>query len=1793
MTAKQRIEEFLKKNNIRTNRFYGKCIHTDNGFLVIGDILSKEEGNLLLREDGDRLQLFTGKENTFFEANKFYEFSIYIPVEQAKKEIVVVIDLKFLPPVELSLNPYKEIVRLRYERLDNPEANKMIANLMREIGKGLYSSKQRMIFELLQNADDTPAGNDVSFHIDAYYDYLLIMHNGLPFNQDDVEAITSAAESTKRNDRKKTGYKGIGFKSVFTDSEEVLIKSGGFLFLFKRNHTAYNNFDSFYFSKKRYTDYPILLEEDKLKYTKQRKSFNGHTDIPWQLIPVWAEELPRSLENSRLATYNNNVGFAIKFGREKVEEYLEAVANFADSPHFMLFLRHVNTFKSFKNAITIRKSGLNPVLIERIAQDGNNLKLTYFKKEIDDIKVNDEALAEEGVIIYKRQRENEYGEISHYFSADIEGEKAIESIPPKLAAFDETSITFAAPVIDKIIRAEPDYLFGKSISSFYTFLPMKEMRISLPFLVNADFVPSADRESLQGDNEWNEYIISKISYNHLRWLKEIAEESIITNKKQPEYLSLLLKEMLPDDFTIRMLIEKYNSVYRKSLDEVDFIINDKNKLCKTSEIVIDTTGISNLLGSNFFYSISTKEKHLPNRNINSSYLLYEYLEIEKFNSDELIEILDTEENKELLYTAIKNLEKENYLNFLKWLDRFCKDNDTESDWITSLPFIRIDNEVLSLDEVLEVEDFILKTSKTKSIESLLKKIGFKISEFYVDEEDYKHVYAAIYQQESYLKNDVKLFEHIAAAKELNKLTAQEKNSILVFFDSLEKVGEAKYAKSLALFNSKKTKGNLKPLATLISNSCQNLPDWLTDFVIDEQEENSLNESFKNSLIKQKDLLEKVFCYPTTFNELINNIDQSNIETFYTYILKLHKELPEDAEELDYSQISWFYMPDSDLFALPSTIYCPDSLTKLTITKYNNVKTVIESLSTDKLPIYASISLKKSFGLGCRNVNLVTLLTGTESFEIIVINDFLDWVQSEGEKEFFTQFFIIKEGELYKIVPSKGVLQYYTNNQDLITLIESSELKSKVVLLPNEVHSNERNKIGLLEGIELLKYLIEKGMAKPTLSSFILKENNSDLSQLYIKELDSLEIDSLKKYDKNTDEYKVLEIITQTTEIIDDEDKIKTFRKNIYIDSNALKERAISDDIRFYENKSLKVQLNIKLSEVLDNYADKTYSISEIVEKFTNFKNKGLAKIFKAQGLSPKKIYNQLNELNPNYFNPVQTFFLSYFKYTHSEEDVFNDKVLFSKYHELNTGEFNKEIREFLDICLLEKYVKFTEHDIISDFTPLTYILDDDYAIESEKPPLWFTEWIGDEIDEDKKAFLESLGVNTTESSVVLLRKAILDNETDLDALRGNLDNEMLFKNTILWIKQKSDANLLVLTSDLLKPLYSRVFSLKIEIEELAIPVMIDLSENHFKLIEHKEKNNYHLYHSGWKNEKDLIFELLRKKGIFILNTILPEGYRNDLETKQYNVEEYIDSETVNEKSVDFEESYYQTWELKNTFSIKIFKGSRLPYKLTYDEELLKIIELNTSDFIDGVLFVSEDIKDAIPMSIKSQMEVEEYNSLYTHKHEFSKKEKNNIEYNSKELDALKRIFDENLPDDYQKNYNLAACVSALVELEDMEYNVDKAVDNLKKSHNYAQIEPVYKIESPERAFTVMCRSAIYGLLYLTLKAWNRIDQENIMLFTYFGNSGGELHYNKQSILDTNEKSTDYQILRIESEANAELIDSLFNKQLSKIDEEKITLILRVKENKNYDALFYKDYLPDTNYDNNNNVRTDFTNSGGY
>lgn len=123
--------------------YIGMYQKTSESFASFGNVMIAETGDILMFQ-GESQKVYVSPNLDLIDGY-YYQFA-FIENEgklpRAKANTIQLLDT----------NPYQEYIRLRFERLNNPEANKMIANLMREIGKGMYSSKQRMIFELLQNA---------------------------------------------------------------------------------------------------------------------------------------------------------------------------------------------------------------------------------------------------------------------------------------------------------------------------------------------------------------------------------------------------------------------------------------------------------------------------------------------------------------------------------------------------------------------------------------------------------------------------------------------------------------------------------------------------------------------------------------------------------------------------------------------------------------------------------------------------------------------------------------------------------------------------------------------------------------------------------------------------------------------------------------------------------------------------------------------------------------------------------------------------------------------------------------------------------------------------------------------------------------------------------------------------------------------------------------------------------------------------------------------------------------------------------------------------------------------------------------------------------------------------------------------------------------------------------------------------------------------------------------------------------------------------------------------------------
>ena len=206
---------------INTNKFIGKVIKIGEAYfatnlMVVSEIGNPDNGKLLVDPiSGLRIMVCVNNRlrNLVLEG-RFYTLQLNLSFYDYRKKsgtpYLFSVDSPDIVEVD---NPYERIVSQSFKKQTSPSSNSSLANLLDTVGQGLYSSKRRMFFELLQNADDcaSESGTQVKFELsDTHF---ILAHNGMPFSKQDFDSIISAAKSTKSASKKKTGYKGIGFKS--------------------------------------------------------------------------------------------------------------------------------------------------------------------------------------------------------------------------------------------------------------------------------------------------------------------------------------------------------------------------------------------------------------------------------------------------------------------------------------------------------------------------------------------------------------------------------------------------------------------------------------------------------------------------------------------------------------------------------------------------------------------------------------------------------------------------------------------------------------------------------------------------------------------------------------------------------------------------------------------------------------------------------------------------------------------------------------------------------------------------------------------------------------------------------------------------------------------------------------------------------------------------------------------------------------------------------------------------------------------------------------------------------------------------------------------------------------------------------------------------------------------------------------------------------------------------------------------------------------------------------------------
>ncbi|GAA5031650.1 hypothetical protein GCM10011506_20280 [Marivirga lumbricoides] len=507
------------------------------------------------------------------------------------------------------------------------------ASSLHDLSADLYTDSKRFIYELLQNADDSSQNKEaIKVWIKTFEDYLVVAHSGKPFSSRDLQGICNVNHGTKKSDPTKTGYKGIGFKSVFGQSEHVIIFTNG----------EYFRFDSSY-------QFGWTWEDSKEVWEKEN---DRDFQFPWQIIPIFTEvgEVLKPIDQY-IKAIDAKVATIIQLKNQ--QETREAIQVLSKNLNMFLFLRNISgidfDIQTPTVSIEIDRTIENKISLK----EGGRLKTTWLIKTFN-LAVPDNL------------------------KTSLQDER---NIPDKLLKADAIELSMAAELgKDGIKKLSPqDKLL-------YSYLPTDETRYSLPVLINTSFLTTASREKLHADSKWNQWLFKTIPIEIFKWISELVTSDY-------EYQAY---QLIPDRTVINDLLAiEFNSGIEEAIKSVPFIITDEKKLAKIDNTIVDFTFLSDkdFVGrepiKNFInQGENNKGKFAANTGFGH---IFKKLGASSFEWSDVLTLLKSQDLSDVL-SIDNNIQ---LIKHLKILCESEKPAEVSIEFLKKLPFIRDHKAVLN------------------------------------------------------------------------------------------------------------------------------------------------------------------------------------------------------------------------------------------------------------------------------------------------------------------------------------------------------------------------------------------------------------------------------------------------------------------------------------------------------------------------------------------------------------------------------------------------------------------------------------------------------------------------------------------------------------------------------------------------------------------------------------------------------------------------------------------------------------------------------------------------------------------------------------------------------------------------------------------------------------------------------------------------------------------------------------------------------------------------------------------
>lgn len=405
--------------------------------------------------------------------------------------------------------------------------------------QNIESYNGRQLLEMIQNADDAcEKATNKNIRISLQDGYLTISNNGEPFTEGGFRSILYSNASPKVKQQNKIGQKGLGFRSILSWADQVVISSGGVKVAFSQRIAK------------------EFLDDLRKKAPKLSEFIAANGNIEH---PIATLRIPRLLNDAPYGSNEFDTVISIKL-KKKVLDDVQKQINRTIDKETLVFLNNVESIEidSPERKISFRKTYPNPnqVTVESIANgqiDSCTWQLTklngFYKRKNYEL-----------AIAWNEQLDDDRNVVFSYFST-----KARFPFPALLHGTFELSSDRNQLVDDTF--GHNAFLIGKlaellvktalQISATYpeaSYLPLK--------LLNIDF------DNI--DAIFNEYKLKELLHKQIKKseLFPTVNNTYITHSENPVNYSLPIAEIIYGEDVKNLLIHTQDAEIKNFLKNI-------------------------------------------------------------------------------------------------------------------------------------------------------------------------------------------------------------------------------------------------------------------------------------------------------------------------------------------------------------------------------------------------------------------------------------------------------------------------------------------------------------------------------------------------------------------------------------------------------------------------------------------------------------------------------------------------------------------------------------------------------------------------------------------------------------------------------------------------------------------------------------------------------------------------------------------------------------------------------------------------------------------------------------------------------------------------------------------------------------------------------------------------------------------------------------------------------------------------------------------------------------------------